>query len=199
MELLVATTNKGKINEIKELLQDDSGRIELLSLEQLAITTDCPETGESFKDNALQKSLFYSQIAKGIYTIGDDSGLMVDALGGEPGVHSARYAGQKANDQKNMARLLKRLGNASNKKAKFVTVVTLSRNGIEIKSFFGEAEGIILEKGRGSKGFGYDPIFFYPPLKKTFAELTTKEKNRVSHRAIAFKKLKDYLLENYFS
>ena len=115
------------------------------------------------------------------------------ALGGKPGVHSARYAGEPKDDEKNIQKLLKELSGVENRKARFVTVVTLSRNGRVIESFTGEVEGILLREKKGTGGFGYDPIFYYPPFQKTFAELTTEEKNRISHRANAFKKLISYL------
>jgi XTP/dITP diphosphohydrolase len=194
MDLLAATTNKGKIKEIERLFKDSSLAIKLYSLSDFNIDIDIPEKGDTFLENAEEKSLFYSRMVRDIFTIADDSGLVVEALGGKPGVHSARYAGQSKDDEKNIEKLLKELKNTRNRKAKFVTVVTLSKNGSAIKSFTGEVEGIILDGKRGTGGFGYDPIFFYPPLQKTFAELTTEEKNQISHRANAFKKLKKFLL-----
>ena len=194
LNLLAATTNKGKIREIEQLFKGSSPGIRLYSLLDFNIDIDCPETGETFLENAEEKSLFYSRIKADIYTAADDSGLAVEALGGKPGVRSARYAGQPKDDEKNIEKLLLELKNIQNRKAKFVTVVTLSQNGKIIKSFTGEVEGVILKEKRGTGGFGYDPVFYYPPLQKTFAELTTEEKNKISHRAIAFKKLKDFLL-----
>jgi XTP/dITP diphosphohydrolase len=195
LDLLAATTNKGKIKEIERLFKGSSPGVRLYSLSDYNIDIDCPETGETFLENAVEKSLFYSRIKGNIYTVADDSGLAVEALGGKPGVRSARYAGQPKNDEKNIEKLLLELKESKNRKAKFVTVVTLSQNGKTIKSFTGEVEGIILEEKRGTGGFGYDPVFYYPPLQKTFAELTTEEKNKISHRANAFKKLKDFLLD----
>jgi XTP/dITP diphosphohydrolase len=194
LDLLAATTNKGKIREIERLVKGGSPGMRLYSLSDFNIDIDCPETGETFLENAVEKSLFYSRMVSDMYTIADDSGLAVEALEGRPGVHSARYAGQHKDDEKNIEKLLKELKNIQNRKAKFVTIVTLSKNGKPIKSFVGEVEGVILKEKRGTGGFGYDPIFFYPPLQKTFAELTTEEKNRISHRATAFKKLKNFLL-----
>ncbi len=194
LDLLAATTNKGKIREIERLFKGGSLDIRLYSLSDFNIDIDCPETGETFLENAVEKSLFYSRMARDMYTIADDSGLAVGALGGKPGVRSARYAGQPKDDEKNIEKLLLELKEIENRKAKFVTVVTLSQNGKAIKSFTGEVEGIILKEKRGTGGFGYDPVFYYPPLQKTFAELTTEEKNKISHRANAFKKLKDFLL-----
>jgi len=177
MDLLAATTNKGKIKEIERLFKDSSLAIKLYSLSDLNIDIDIPEKGDTFLENAEEKSLFYSRMVRDIFTIADDSGLVVEALGGKPGIHSARYAGQSKDDEKNIEKLLKELKNTRDRKAKFVTVVTLSKNGSAIKSFTGEVEGIILDGKRGTGGFGYDPIFFYPPFQKTFAELTTEEKN----------------------
>jgi XTP/dITP diphosphohydrolase len=194
MDLLAATTNKGKMKEIERLFKESSLDITLYSLSDFNIDIDFPEKGDTFLENATEKSLFYSRMVRDIFTIADDSGLAVEALGGKPGVHSARYAGQPKDDEKNIEKLLKELKNIQNRKAKFVTVVTLSKNGKAIKSFTGQVEGILLEEKRGTGGFGYDPIFFYPPFQKTFAELTTEEKNQVSHRANAVRKLKDFLL-----
>ena len=197
MDILVATNNKGKIKEIERLLTDRSKSVKLYSLSDFNIDGDCPETGQTFLENSVEKALYYSRIAEkhtpAIYTVADDSGLAVEVLGGRPGVHSARYAGLPTNDEKNIQKLLDELKDKENRKAKFVTVVTLARNGKVIESFTGEVEGILLREKRGSGGFGYDPIFYYPPLQKTFAELSTEEKNRISHRANAFKKLKEFL------
>ncbi|UCH98615.1 MAG: RdgB/HAM1 family non-canonical purine NTP pyrophosphatase [Candidatus Aminicenantes bacterium] len=196
MKLLAATTNEGKIREIEKLLTGSSLEIEFYSLADFNITADCPERGETFLENSIEKSLFYSRMKGDIYTIADDSGLAVEALGGRPGVHSARYAGEPKDDGKNIQKLLLELNNTANRKAKFTAVVTLAKNGRVIKSFTGEVEGIILKEKRGTGGFGYDPIFYYPPLQKTFAQLTAEEKNQISHRAIAFKKLKEFLIVN---
>ncbi len=182
------------MKEIERLFKESAFDITLYSLSDFNIDTDFLERGDTFLENATEKSLFYSRMVSDIFTIADDSGLTVEALEGKPGVHSARYAGQPKDDEKNIEKLLKELKNIQNRKAKFVTVVTLSKNGKTIKSFTGQVEGIILKEKRGIGGFGYDPIFFYPPFQKTFAELTTEEKNQISHRANAFRKLKDFLL-----
>jgi XTP/dITP diphosphohydrolase len=192
-DLLIATTNRGKIKEIEELLRDDFPELKLYSLSDLDIFVECAEDGNTFHENAAAKSLFYSSIAKNILTAADDSGLVVEALNGQPGIHSARYAGDDCNDEKNIEKLLCELKHVENRTAKFVSEVVLSKNGETIMSFQGEVEGIILPGKRGSGGFGYDPVFYYPPLRKTFAQLTTREKNRVSHRARALKKLKAFL------
>ena len=193
MELLAATQNKGKAREIEKILTEGSLEIKVYSLSDFNITADCPETGDTFLANSIEKSLFYGRMAGEIYTAADDSGLMVEALGGRPGVHSARYSGEPKDDERNIQKLLKELEGVENRKAKFVTVVTLSKSGTVIGSFTGEVEGVLLTEKRGTGGFGYDPIFYYPPFQKTFAELSTEEKNRISHRSTAFKKLKSFL------
>lgn len=193
MKLLAATQNKGKIREIERILAEGPLDIQVYSLADFNIFADCPETGDTFLANSIEKSLFYSRMAGDIYTAADDSGLAVEALGGRPGVHSARYSGEPKDDERNIQKLLLELDGVENRKAKFVTVVTLSKSGSVIGSFTGEVEGVLLREKRGTGGFGYDPIFYYPPFQKTFAELSTEEKNRISHRAAAFNKLKLFL------
>lgn len=193
--LLIATTNSGKIREIETLLKGDFPGLTLFSLPDLNISGECAEDGNTFLENATIKSLYYSGIAKNILTAADDSGLVVEVLHGEPGIHSARYAGDSCDDEKNIEKLLRKLKHEENRKAKFVTEIVLSKNGKMVRSFYGEVEGIILPEKRGSSGFGYDPVFYYPPLKKTFAQLTTLEKNNFSHRANALRKLKTFLSE----
>ncbi|MCP4220780.1 MAG: RdgB/HAM1 family non-canonical purine NTP pyrophosphatase [bacterium] len=196
MDILVATTNQGKIKEIQKIFKESLPQIRLLSLAECGITLESPETGSTFTANALQKALFYSKQVKGTVTIGEDSGLAVEALDGAPGVFSARYAGEPKSDERNIDKVLMELENRENKNAKFVTAVALCLNGAEVISFSGEVHGVIIEERRGNSGFGYDPVFYYPPYEKTFGQLTTAEKNRISHRANAFKKLKEYLISN---
>jgi XTP/dITP diphosphohydrolase len=193
IELLAATKNKGKVKEIEKIFVNRSIKLKLYFLPDFNITADCPERGKTFIENATAKSLFYGKFVPHIYTAGDDSGLAVEALNGAPGIYSSRYSGPGAADEKNIVRLLQQLKGIQYPKAKFITAVCLSKNGLVIKTFTGEVEGIIIDEKRGSQGFGYDPVFYYPPLKKTFAELSTEEKNRISHRARAFKKLGDFL------
>ncbi len=195
MELLVATTNRGKIREIQKLLKEDLPAITLYSLDDLNIKKESPETGESFLENAAAKAAFYSSLVKDIPTIADDSGLVVASLDGAPGIHSARYAGSDADDEKNIEKLLKKLSGIKDRRAKFVCTAALAKNGQLIETFTGQVKGIILHETRGSGGFGYDPLFFYPPLKKTFAQLSTAQKNRISHRAKALQQLKDFLIK----
>ncbi len=193
LELLAATKNQGKLKEIEKLFSGGSIRVKLYFLPDFHITVDCPEMGKTFIENAEQKSRFYGKLVPGIYTMGEDSGLAVEALNGGPGIYSSRYSGPGATDEKNIVKLLEQLKDIENRKAKFVAAVCLSKNGQVIRTFTSEVEGIIIYEKRGSGGFGYDPVFYYPPLKKTFAELATEEKNRISHRARAFQKLKDFL------
>lgn len=195
IELLAATTNKGKLEEIRKLFDDSSIPVKLYCLEDFNITVDCPENGTTFNENAEAKSLFYSRMAPGFYTVGDDSGLAVDALDGAPGVYSSRYSDPGATSEKNIVKLLQQLKNQPNRKAKFVSVVCLSKDNTVISHFTGEVHGEIIDEKIGDMGFGYDPVFYYPPYEKTFAQLTTEEKNKISHRALAFQQLKDFLLQ----
>lgn len=195
-DLFVATTNKGKIREIRSALSPHFKDLSLFNPGDFGIIDSPPETGETLLENSIEKSLFYSSLKNGILTIADDSGLMVDSLNGSPGINSARYSGSGQNDLKNIEKLLNELKDIHNRDACFVSVITLSRDGSVISSFRGEVRGEIIDDKRGENGFGYDPVFYYPPLNKTFAELTGEEKNTISHRAAALIKLKDYLNEN---
>ena len=193
IELLVATKNQGKLKEIEKLFQDFSSQIKLYCLTDLGIDADCPETGQTFHENAKAKALFYGAHFPHMYTVGDDSGLSVEALGGAPGVYSARFSGPDATDERNIIKLLQELEDVSNPNAKFVTALCLCKDNTVIDYFQGEVEGVIITEKRGSNGFGYDPIFYYPPLQKTFGELTTQEKNLISHRSRAFQELKKFI------
>lgn len=189
----MATTNQGKAREIKSYLKDLP--IVIHSLEELGQIKLFAETGRTFDENARGKSLFYSTNWEGL-TLAEDSGLEIEALKGEPGVLSARYSGERATDQKNNQKVLERMKGASpeKRKARFVSCMVLSKKGNVIKKIKESAEGIITLGEKGAYGFGYDPLFYYPPLKKTFAELLPEEKNKVSHRGRALKKLKEFLL-----
>ena len=167
--------------------------IEILSLDDVGIYGEIEENGETFEENAFIKA---STAAKSGYIgIGDDSGLAVNALGGAPGVYSARYAGDHGNDEANNQYLLKNLANKDDKSAKFVSVVACvfpedTENGF---FFRGETEGIIINEYRGEGGFGYDPLFYYTPMNKTYAEMTAEEKNSISHRGKAMRLLAEFL------
>ncbi len=189
---LVATTNLGKKREIEaELLELP---IRIFSLADLKIFESFPETGETFLDNARGKSLFYSQKWEGI-TLAEDSGLEIEYLNNAPGVHSARFSDPDATDEKNNDKVLTQLDQIpdSKRKARFVSFMVLSQKGVVITELEGWVEGIITRERRGENGFGYDPLFFYPPLNKTFGQLSNKEKNKVSHRGQALLKLKAFL------
>ncbi len=195
IELLAATTNRGKLEEITHLFAQDFVAVKLYCLADFNITAQCPEDGLTFAQNAAAKALYYSLLVPGVLTAGDDSGLTVEILNGAPGVFSSRYSGPDATDDKNTTKLLTQLKNIPNRNAKFVTAVCLAQDGKIVASFTGEVAGQIIDERRGSHGFGYDPVFYYPPFNKTFAQLTTLEKNNISHRARAFVQLRDFLKE----
>lgn len=152
----------------------------------------CQETGATFEENAIQKALYYSKLCGG-YLFVDDSGLEVDALNGAPGVYSARFAGSGATDAANNQLLIERMGGVADRTARFVCVVALAERGRLIRTFRGEVEGRLLDTPRGSNGFGYDPLFFYPPFDCTFGEAPLDRKMEVSHRAQALAQLRDFL------
>ena len=198
ISILIATRNQGKVEEISKLLHEIGLAFPIRSLSDQGIEDDFPETGQTFLENASGKALFYNRFVPDWLTIADDSGLMVDALNGEPGVYSARYSGPDATDARNNSKLLKNLAGIEDRSARFVTTVSLARHGRILASFDGDVKGQIIDTPRGQNGFGYDPIFFYPPQQKTFAELSTEVKNRISHRAEAVRKLISYLKEQSF-
>lgn len=182
--LIVASSNKGKIKEIKELL---SNKFEIIPISDLGINIAVDETGSTFEENAIIK-------AKAIFDIcnepiiSDDSGLIVDVLNGEPGVYSARYAGEEHNDAANNEKLLKKLNGIQNRKARFCSVVVYY-DGIRTEVAKGFVEGKIANSPQGNNGFGYDPLFISDELGKTFGEATDNEKNAISHRARALNAL----------
>lgn len=192
MKLAIATNNPHKLQEIKAVLGNQFE--ELLSLEELGIDTDVEETGTTLEENALLKARTIEAICH-IPTLADDTGLMVDALNGNPGVYSARYAGEEHNDANNRALLLKNLQNVKNRKAHFETVIAIVYPNGDFITSKGRVEGEILQEERGNEGFGYDSLFYSYELKKTFAEASQTEKNSVSHRGRALRamvqKLKD--------
>ena len=192
MKLLIATTNAGKVREIRRSL---SGLpFEVVSLAEVLPGASFRERGKTFLENARSKSLHYGQ-KSGLLTLAEDSGLEVDALDGAPGVHSARFSRPDPTDAKNNRKVLRLLANApwKDRKAKFVCVMVLSRDGRVIREIHGKVRGVIDFAPKGENGFGYDPIFYYPKLGKHFAELGPDEKNAVSHRGRALKKLKTFL------
>ena len=194
MTLYSATTNPGKLREFRLAIDRFSGGgIELLPLAGLAGIPACEETGATFEENAVQKALHYSTHSPGLLFV-DDSGLEVGALGGNPGVRSARFAGEGAGDQANNRLLLERLAGLEDRAARFVCVAALAEGGRLLGSFRGEVEGRIVDAERGANGFGYDPLFFYPPFGCTFGEASQERKLEVSHRARALEQMVRWLL-----
>jgi len=189
----VATTNPGKLIELQTIMKDLG--IEVVGLSDSASTEEI-ETGSSFSENALLKARHFFRLS-GEPTIADDSGLEVEALGGAPGIHSARYAGPDASDSDRVRKLLEELKDVSavRRSARFVCAAALVWEEGETV-FLGEATGTILAAPRGHSGFGYDPVFFYEPLLKSFAELTPRAKAEVSHRGRAFRKLAAWVRES---
>ena len=190
--LVLASNNEHKILEIKDIL---GHAYQILKQADFNIGP-IPETGKSFKENAIIKAREVHSIT-GLTTIGDDSGLVVEALGGEPGVFSARYSGKQATDEENNMKLLKKLEEtrAKNRNARFECVIALieREDPKKIYTFGGTWKGEILLKKKGSRGFGYDPLFFDPKTGKSSAELQAKQKNKISHRAKALAKLKQHI------
>ena len=186
MDIVVATNNKNKLREIREILGEKFGRI--YSLDDLALKCDVEETEETFEGNALLKAKAVAKLS-GMPALSDDSGLCVDALNGAPGVHSARYSGTHGDDEKNIDCLLKNLVGKPSRKASFVSCVALCFPSGEAIVGRGESFGEILFSRDGKSGFGYDPIFFSYELQKSFGKASEEEKNAVSHRAKALKDL----------
>ena len=189
MKICAATGNAGKLRELRRILEAQGH--EVVSQKQLGITIEPEETGTTFAENALIKAETICK-ACGLPTIADDSGLCVDALDGAPGVHSARYASDGHDFAANNRLLLKNLEGAENRRARFRSVISLLQGGKELL-FEGIVEGRIIDREAGHEGFGYDPLFVPDGYTKTFAEMTTEEKNAVSHRARAVRKLAAYL------
>ena len=190
--IVIATGNPGKVEEIRVLLGDLG--VELLSLADLPPRPACPEDGDTYEENAVRKAVYHSAATPHL-TIADDSGLEVDALDGAPGVRSARFAGAAAGSAEKCARLLERLDGVPDdaRTAAFHCVVALARAGRTIRTFHGVCRGRISTRPGGAGGFGFDPVFFFPPAVRTFAELDPDEKNRVSHRGQALGLLREYL------
>jgi XTP/dITP diphosphohydrolase len=177
--IVLATTNTHKIREMKRVL--DKFPVVLKSLSDFPSLPEVVEDGETFDENAYKKALHYAKVL-GLPTIADDSGLEVQALGGKPGVHSARYSGEGATDLDNCHKLLRELKGIHERKARFVCVFSIAVPSGPALTYEASCEGEILDHLQGNEGFGYDPLFFYAPLNKTFAELSLDEKNEVSHR-----------------
>ncbi|BDD89091.1 XTP/dITP diphosphatase [Desulfofustis limnaeus] len=177
--IVLATTNTHKIREIKRVLEKFP--VVLKSLSDFPTLPEAIEDGDTFDENAYKKAFHYAKVL-GLPTIADDSGLEVYALGGKPGVHSARYSGEEATDLDNCRKLLRELNGIQDRKARFVCVFSIAVPSGPALTYEASCEGKILDHLQGEEGFGYDPLFFYEPIKKTFAELSLDEKNEVSHR-----------------
>ena len=185
MQIVLATHNKGKMSEINNLL---SSSYEVLTLDHFPNIKEIPETGKTLKENAFIKARTVFEMT-GLPSLADDTGLEVQSLGGDPGVYSARYAGEQASYQDNCEKLLKNMMRVPKKdrEAKFRTVIAYKDDNREL-SCDGSVKGEIAQSPKGSFGFGYDSVFYYPPLEKTFAELSEEEKNSISHRGRALRK-----------
>jgi len=194
MNLIFATNNIHKAKEIQQLI---GVSFTIKTLHEIGCDDDIVENGKTLKENASIKSNFVFEKYK-LNCFADDTGLIVDALNGEPGVYSARYAGEQKNADDNMNLLLKNLKNKAIRKASFVTVISLKINKKEY-FFEGELKGEIGFDKKGEKGFGYDPIFIPEGYANTLAELSLEEKNKISHRAIAFNQLRDFLKQENIS
>jgi XTP/dITP diphosphohydrolase len=197
--VLIATSNPGKLRDFAGIAAPEG--IEIASLPNFASLPAVVEDGLSFEANSRKKAESYSVYAPGELLLADDSGLEVDALAGAPGIHSARYAAaaphlaeSNSDDEANNARLIRELAGVSPEKrgARFVCVIAAARDGRTLQVFRGEAEGRMLDKPQGANGFGYDPLFYFPQIEKTFAELSATEKANYSHRGAAFRKFLDW-------
>jgi len=185
--LVIATRNKGKTLEIKELLKGFP--VEIKNLDDFGPIPHLEENGDTFDENAYKKASFAARIL-GLPALADDSGLIVEALDGAPGIHSARYAGEDATDEQRYFKLLDDMKGKSNRNAAFECVISIAVPAGPALTYEARCEGLIATEPAGSNGFGYDPVCFYPPLKKTFAQITREEKNRISHRGKALAELK---------
>jgi XTP/dITP diphosphohydrolase len=188
--VVIASSNPGKLHDFAAVAARHGVEVELLP--EFKSLPECVEDGATFEDNARKKAEHYSRHAPGHLVLADDSGIEIDALAGAPGVRSARYAATtehgNSDDAANNALVLERMKDVPHDKrtARFVCVIAIARDGETIQSFRGQAEGVILHDRRGSGGFGYDPLFYFPALNKTFAQLKASEKAKVSHRGKAF-------------
>ncbi len=187
LTLVLATTNNGKLEEFRLLLKGFNAEIK--GLRDFGPIPAIEEDGESFEENALKKARFTARHL-GLPALADDSGLIVKALGGKPGVWSARYSGEGASDRENNLKLLRDMEGVKDREAFFMCVIAIAApNGFSLV-YQGSCDGVITRELTGNSGFGYDPLFYYPPLNKTFAEMTSEEKNHISHRGKAMEELR---------
>ncbi len=193
MKLIIASNNAHKTAEIKAILGGYFN--EILSLAEAGIDIDVVEDGDTFEANALKKAVEVLRVADADAALSDDSGLMVDALGGAPGVYSARYAGEEHNDMANNEKLLAAMKDVPDEKrtCRFVSAVALARRAGAPIVCRGTAQGVLLRAYAGENGFGYDPLFYFPPLDKSFAQMNADEKNEISHRRRALNALRETL------
>lgn len=189
MKAVLASHNKHKIGELQAILAKHIPDIEILSLADVGLDGEIVEDGATFEENALIKASFAAR--SGFIGLGDDSGLCVTSLGGAPGIYSARYAGEDANDKKNNEKLLSELGGKSDRSAKFVCCIACVFPDGRQLTVRGETHGVILESADGEGGFGYDPLFYVPELGRTYANMSAEEKNAISHRGRAIERLAD--------
>ena len=193
MKLYCATTNPGKLREFQLIVAHDAGGA--IELEPIPAGIEPPEeTGHTFEENAILKATYYARFTGG-WLFADDSGLEVDALGGAPGIRSARFAGSDANDSSNNRVLLERLESAANRQGRFVCAIALVHDARLERTFHGAVEGEILREPRGTNGFGYDPLFHYPAFGCSFGEAPPQRKLLVSHRGQAVRAMTQYLLK----
>lgn len=185
--LVIATRNENKLREFREILKDL--QVEIRSLNDFGPIPEAIEDGDTFDENAYKKAIHTAKVL-GLPAIADDSGLVVEALNGEPGVYSARYAGKNATDDENCNKLLNSLKGVENRRAHFQCVLSIAVPSGPALTYEGRCDGIIIDEKRGDNGFGYDPLFYFEELGKTFAELSMEEKNRVSHRGKALADVK---------
>lgn len=191
MKLIFATSNDHKLKEVLSMLPEG---VEVVGMKEMGFTDDLPETQDTIEGNSLQKAEHLANILKGA-CFAEDTGLEVYALNGEPGVYSARYAGEKATFEDNVNKLLANMQGKADRRARFKTVITYFKEGKSVQ-FTGITEGYITEERSGDKGFGYDPVFIPDGADKTYAEMELVEKNRYSHRKKSFEGFANYLLKN---
>jgi XTP/dITP diphosphohydrolase len=193
MQLVLATNNRDKVTEIRHLLEDLP--VTILTKDDFLEFPDPEETGSTLEENAILKAKAISEFT-GLPALADDSGLEVDALNGAPGIFSSRYAGPDVTYRDNYTKLLADLTGVplAKRTARFRCVIAIAWTSEKIETVEGMVEGLISEEIAGDKGFGYDPVFFYPPTKKRFSEMTLEEKNRISHRGLALQKARDLIL-----
>jgi len=197
--ILIATSNPGKVRDFAGAARTHG--IEIAGIPNFSSLPLAVEDGQTFEENARKKADEYSRYVPGEIVVADDSGIEIDALGGAPGVHSARYAADQphlaeanTDDEENNIRVLLELKDVAAEKrtGRFVCVLAAARDGKTLETFRGVAEGVILDAPRGTNGFGYDPLFFFPQIHKTFAELSAEEKAKYSHRGVAFRQFLDW-------